>query len=104
MERLIEWRPTASSCCACRGPWSRGTVGAQSLTWHLENRPIGYRSSVAFAGYAYDGDGVHVKIVSKSYDAWGDIRPRPDNALPTDYALTGQHLQGETGLYQIRAR
>ena len=44
------------------------------------------------------------QTVTQTYHAWGDIRSGPDNALPTDYAFTGQRMQGETGLYQMGAR
>ncbi|MGI6379490.1 MAG: RHS repeat-associated core domain-containing protein [Anaerolineae bacterium] len=58
---------------------------------HLGSTSVSYRVS--------DG-----QTVTQTYHAWGDIRPGPANALPTDYAFTGQRLQGETGLYQMGAR
>jgi len=66
-----------------RGPWTRGTAGAEVLTRDVGNRPIGYRSSAASASYAYDGDGVHAKTVAQSCYAWGDVRHGPANARPT---------------------
>jgi len=58
---------------------------------HLGSTSVSYRVS--------DG-----QTVTQTYHAWGHIRPGPDNELPTDYAFTGQRLQGETGLYQMGAR
>jgi len=58
---------------------------------HLGSTSVSYRVS--------DG-----QTVTQTYHAWGDIRPGPANELPTDYAFTGQRLQGETGLYQMGAR
>jgi RHS repeat-associated protein len=58
---------------------------------HLGSTSVSYRVS--------DG-----QTVTQTYHAWGDIRPGPDNELPTDYAFTGQRLQSETGLYQMGAR
>ena len=58
---------------------------------HLGSTSVSYRVS--------DG-----QTVTQTYHAWGDIRPGPDNALPTDYAFTGQRLQSETGLYQMGTR
>jgi hypothetical protein len=51
---------------------------------------------------SYRADGQQTII--QRYHPWGNIRPGPDNALPTDYTFTGQKLDESTGLMYYGAR
>lgn len=61
------------------------------LTDHLGSTSVSYRDS-------------NGKTITQRYYAWGTIRPGPGNALPTDYAFTGQPLDETAGLYYYGAR
>ena len=58
---------------------------------HLGSTSVSYRA---------DGQ----QTVTQKYLPWGDIRPGPENALPTDYTFAGQRLDAGSQLIQMGAR